>query len=64
MDPLDKNVYLEIQEFIAAYPVVVILGPRQIWKTTLAKAVTKAKGEDAICLDLELPFDVQALEDA
>jgi hypothetical protein len=46
------------------YPVVGILGSRQVGKTTLAKSVKKAVRPDAVYLDLELPSDVNKLQDA
>ena len=42
-------------------PVVAILGPRQIGKTTLALEI--AKGQPSIYLDLENPEDFQKLKD-
>jgi predicted AAA+ superfamily ATPase len=46
------------------YPVVGILGSRQVGKTTLAKSVKKSVRPDAVYLDLELPSDVNKLQDA
>ncbi len=47
---------------LAANPAVALLGPRQIGKTTLAKAFIE--GRDAVYLDLESPADVARLADA
>jgi predicted AAA+ superfamily ATPase len=44
------------------YPVVAILGPRQVGKTTLARAV--AATETTTHFDLEDPVDLRRLEDA
>ncbi len=46
-------------------PVVAILGPRQIGKTTLAHEIAHeiAKGQPSIYLDLENPEDFQKLQD-
>ncbi|MBA4390284.1 MAG: ATPase [Syntrophus sp. (in: bacteria)] len=46
------------------YPVVGILGSRQVGKTTLAKAVKEVASPDAVYLDLELPSDINKLQDA
>lgn len=45
-------------------PAVVLLGPRQVGKTTLARALVAARQPDAIYLDLERPLDRRRLEDA
>jgi len=46
------------------FPVVGILGSRQVGKTTLATAIQKKIKPDAIYLDLELPSDLHKLQDA
>lgn len=50
-----------LQRNIAQVPAVVLLGPRQVGKTTLAKAI--AKERDSIYLDLEAPEDLLKLSD-
>ncbi|MFH0997292.1 MAG: ATP-binding protein [Pseudomonadota bacterium] len=45
------------------YPVVSLIGSRQVGKTTLAKSVSEALRHDAIYLDLELPSDCNKLQD-
>ena len=50
-----------VQEKIAVVPAVVILGPRQVGKTTLAKTV--AKQMNSVYLDLESPEDLLKLQD-
>ncbi len=47
-----------------AFPVVGILGSRQVGKTTLAKMIRAAANTDTIYLDLELPSDINKLRDA
>ncbi len=51
----------KLQKNIAQVPAVALLGPRQVGKTTLAKAV--AKGMDSLYLDLEAPEDLLKLSD-
>jgi len=45
-------------------PVVALLGPRQVGKTTLALEVAKLIGKDSYYLDLELDSDIAKLSDA
>jgi uncharacterized protein len=45
------------------YPVVAILGSRQVGKTTLAKTLSAETVRDAIYLDLELDSDLNKLKD-
>lgn len=53
-----------LQAALADYPAVVLLGARQVGKTTLARKIGDAKGPDCIYLDLERPSDRQKLTDA
>lgn len=46
------------------FPGVVLLGPRQVGKTTLARAIARGRGERALYLDLERPADRRRLDDA
>ena len=43
---------------------VVLLGPRQIGKTTLARAIATTRKANAVYLDLERPVDFRRLQDA
>ena len=45
-------------------PAVVLLGPRQVGKTTLARQIAAERGDGAIYLDLERPSDRRRLADA
>ena len=45
-------------------PAVVLLGPRQVGKTTLARAIAADREPEALYLDLERPADRRRLEDA
>ncbi|MBU2053647.1 MAG: ATP-binding protein [Proteobacteria bacterium] len=46
------------------HPVVGMLGSRQVGKTTLAKTIKDVARPDAVYLDLELPSDINKLQDA
>tara|TARA_R110002124_G_scaffold149220_1_gene315130 strand:+ start:280965 stop:282143 length:1179 start_codon:yes stop_codon:yes gene_type:complete len=58
---LERWITDKLQKNIAQVPAVALLGPRQVGKTTLAKAV--AKGIDSLYLDLESPEDLLKLSD-
>lgn len=49
---------------LAQFPVVALLGPRQVGKTTLAHAIVDALPGEATYLDLERPADRAVLADA
>ena len=53
-----------VQERLRHSAAVVLLGPRQVGKTTLARAIATAKKSGAIYLDLERPVDLRRLQDA
>ena len=46
------------------WPVVAILGPRQVGKTTLARTITERRGATHTTFDLEDPRDMRRLDDA
>lgn len=50
-----------VQDHLTHFPVVALLGPRQVGKTTLAKKIGRDVG--SIYLDLENPHDIEKLED-
>lgn len=52
------------QRLREAAPAVVLLGPRQVGKTTLARQLAAAWPQGAVYLDLELPSDRRRLDDA
>ena len=55
----------EIIDSLAAFPVVAILGPRQCGKSTLANHLSENLPErKTIYIDLELPSDLQKLDDS
>jgi len=58
---IDRNHRKSIEDALAVQPGVVLIGPRQVGKTTLAHQI--AEQRDAIYLDLERPADRQALDE-
>ena len=57
-----RYVQEQLLTLLAQFPAVVLLGPRQAGKTTLALAEMARRG-DAIYLDLELPSAQRQLDD-
>ncbi|MEY3467984.1 MAG: hypothetical protein RL203_78 [Pseudomonadota bacterium] len=53
-----------VREKLSHTPAVVLLGPRQVGKTTLAKKIAANWSTPATYLDLERPADKQRLQDA
>jgi len=51
-----------IRRSLKKFPVVGIIGPRQVGKTTLAKMLLKNIGKKTIYLDLQLPSDINKLQ--
>lgn len=52
-----------ITEDLALFPVIGIVGPRQVGKTTLARTLQAQLSGPSVYLDLELPSDLARLED-
>jgi len=52
-----------VQRLLARYPVVAILGARQVGKTTLARQLVAGTGMPSTVFDLENPADVAQLAD-
>ena len=55
-----------LREYLAIFPAVVLVGPRQVGKTTLAHAITAdvaADADSSVYLDLENPRDLDKLAD-
>ena len=53
-----------VREALARAPAAVLLGPRQVGKTTLARDIATARGDKALYLDMERPADRRRLDDA
>src|ERR1700694_576140 len=52
-----------LQNQLRRFPAVALLGPRQVGKTTLARALADERGDHAVYLDLERPSDRAKLTD-
>lgn len=50
-----------MEKFLKAFPAIVVLGPRQVGKTTLVKLIAKTSKKKAIYLDLEKHSDFEKL---
>ena len=62
---LDRDKFItELTELASFFPVVVIVGPRQVGKTTLAKLYADTTNQSYIYLDMERPSDEDKLKDA
>ena len=61
---IQRGALLDVQAALDLFPVVALLGPRQVGKTTLAHAVADTLGENRVrYLDLESPSDRARLTD-
>ncbi len=59
---IKRNLQKTIEKSLEAFPIVGILGSRQVGKTTLAKNMQQMR-RNAVYLDLELPSDFNKLQD-
>ena len=56
---IDRRLIIQIKDRLSHVPAVVLLGPRQVGKTTLARVI--AQERDALYLDLERQEDIDKL---
>ena len=61
---ITRRISAEIQDSLSYFPVVSIIGPRQVGKTTLAKSIMAGSIKPTLYLDLELQSDLNKLDDA
>jgi predicted AAA+ superfamily ATPase len=61
---LARHLYTSIEADLRRMPAVVLLGPRQVGKTTLAREIAANGKTPCVYLDLERPVDRRRLEDA
>lgn len=61
---ITRRILTEIKDSLSFFPVVSIIGPRQVGKTTLAKQIMSESAKPTLYLDLELQSDLFKLNDA
>ncbi len=61
---LHRTIEATVRERLSASPAVVLLGPRQVGKTTLARKIAADWPTQALYLDMERPADRRKLDDA
>ena len=61
---IERQITRDILRSLNNFPVVGILGPRQVGKTTLAKEILRRRSKTAIYLDLERASDRAKLTQA
>jgi len=61
---INRRISSEIKDSLSFFPVVSIIGPRQVGKTTLAKQIMSESAKQTLYLDLELQSDLFKLNDA
>lgn len=64
MEFLSRYIEDELLQMVNDRPVVAIIGPRQVGKTTLVKNIVSKLPKQSIYLDLELPSDLFKLSNA
>lgn len=61
---IPRHAQADVESLLARFPIVALVGARQVGKTTLAKALADCWGTDSIYLDLERQGDTARLADA
>ncbi|PWK20096.1 hypothetical protein LV89_03906 [Arcicella aurantiaca] len=60
----ERSITSQLLDDLSFFPVVGIIGPRQVGKTTLAKWLQKQIDQSTLYIDLELDTDLRRLDDA
>ncbi|MEA1897764.1 MAG: AAA family ATPase, partial [Bacteroidota bacterium] len=60
---INRHIENEFLELLKDFPVVCIIGPRQVGKTFFIKSIREKLSENSVYLDLELPSDMAKLTD-
>jgi uncharacterized protein len=60
---IQRNAMTDLIRLVDNFPVVAIVGPRQVGKTFLVKQFKKGLEKDSVYLDLELSSDLSKLQD-
>lgn len=61
---IERRLLAVVAERLRSTDAVVLLGPRQVGKTTLAREIARSLGPSSVYLDLERTSDLRRLEDA
>lgn len=60
---IPRHAASRLMELLARFPAVLLLGPRQVGKTTLAQTIMEGAAVPPVHLDLEMPSDQAKLQD-
>lgn len=60
---ISRSLFPALRSALTTFPVVALVGARQVGKTTLAKQLAKEPDVDAVMLDLERPSDLARMRD-
>jgi predicted AAA+ superfamily ATPase len=59
---IERSAKPQLLYYLQHFPAVVLLGPRQVGKTTLAKSIADQAERPLVYLDLERPSDIEKLQ--
>ena len=60
---IKRDIVTKIELLLKEFPIVALLGPRQVGKTTLAKSIKVSNKKNMLYLDLEKQSDLNKLND-